>query len=409
MSPFLQFGLLITILLVLAKIAGYISIRLKQPSVLGELLVGVLVGPSFLNIINLPIFEAHLEEPLHFLSEIGVLLLMFMAGLELHFSDLIRNGKVSAYSGTLGVILPVGLGILSGRLFGFDSNQSIFLGLTLGATSVSISVQTLIELRVLRSRVGLSLLGAAVFDDILVILLLSIFLALGTEDMGPTSIVLIALRVGLFFVVAISFGWWVLPRLVRIVSRLPISEGVLALALSVLIVYGLAAEIIGDMTAITGSFLAGLMFSRTPEKETLERSIHALSYGLFVPIFFISIGLAVNIRQLTNSDLGLVVVITVVAILGKVLGAGTGARLAGLTSRESLQLGTGMVSRGEVGLILATVGIDSGLMQQTLYSDILAMVLFTTLITPPALRFLFRSSKTSMAKQRESLLEKELN
>ena len=409
MSPFLQFSLLISLLLIIAKAAGYLSVKLNQPSVLGELIVGVLIGPSFLNILHLPFFDSHLEEPLHFLSEIGVLLLMFIAGLELHLSELLRSSKVSAYAGSLGVIVPVVLGVFTGRFFGFDFNQSVFLGLTLGATSVSISVQTLLEMRVLRSRVGLGLLGSAVFDDILVILLLSLFLALGTGGANITSILLILVKMVGFLLFSIIFGWWILPYLSRRISKLPISEGVLALALSVLLVYGIASEVVGGMAAITGAFLAGLMFSRTPEKENIERGMHALSYGLFVPIFFVSIGLAVDIRQLTTNEMGLVIVVCVIAVLGKILGAGSGAMLAGFSPKESLQLGTGMISRGEVGLILATVGVDSGFMKSNMFSVVLVMVLFTTLITPPALRFLFRENKSKNTPKVISGVEKEVH
>ena len=407
MSPFLQFALLISMLLVFAKVAGYLSMRVNQPSVLGELIVGVIIGPSLVNILHFPIFESHLEETLHFFSEIGVLLLMFVAGLELHFSELLRSSRVSAFAGSLGVFIPVVLGVVVGRIFGLDLNQSMFLGLTLGATSVSISVQTLLELNVLRSKVGLGLLGAAVFDDILVILLLSLFLALGTGNGNLASILIILARMVVFLLLSITFGWWILPKLVRKIARLSISEGVLALALAVLLIYGVASEVVGGMAAITGSFLAGLMFSRSPEKERLERGMHALSYGVFVPIFFISIGLSVNIRDLKVSDLGLVAVVCVVAIVGKLLGAGFGARLAGFSSMDSLRLGTGMISRGEVGLILATVGIDAGFMDSAMFSIILAMVLLTTIVTPPSLRALFRTPDRNPSDPKLESLEKE--
>jgi len=407
MSPFLQFALLISMLLVFAKVAGYLSMRVNQPSVLGELIVGVIIGPSLVNILHFPIFESHLEETLHFFSEIGVLLLMFVAGLELHFSELLRSSRVSAFAGSLGVFIPVVLGVVVGRIFGLDLNQSMFLGLTLGATSVSISVQTLLELNVLRSKVGLGLLGAAVFDDILVILLLSLFLALGTGNGNLASILIILARMVVFLLLSITFGWWILPRLVRKIARLPISEGVLTLALAVLLIYGVASEVVGGMAAITGSFLAGLMFSRSPEKERLERGMHALSYGVFVPIFFISIGLSVNIRDLKVSDLGLVAVVCLVAIVGKLIGAGFGARLAGFSSMDSLRLGTGMISRGEVGLILATVGIDAGFMDSALFSIILAMVLLTTIVTPPSLRALFKTPNRKPSDPKLESLEKE--
>lgn len=394
MTPILELLLSLVIILVAAKAAGYLSNLVHQPSVLGELMVGLLLGPSLLDMQHWSILDGEVvKETIHLMSEIGVLLLMFVAGLELHLNELLRSIKVSALAGILGVLLPVGAGIWVGLAFGFEMNHSMFLGLTLGATSVSISAQTLMELKVLRSRVGLGLLGSAVFDDILVILLLSIFLAFGTGNGEFIQVVWIFAQMVIFFTASVAFGIWVLPWLVRRVSRLPISQGVLTLGLVVMFGYGLAAELVGSIAAITGSFLAGLMFGRSPEKERLERGMGALAYGFFVPIFFVSIGLAVDVRLLELQAIWMLLVILLVAFLGKFLGSGLGARLAGFSWREASQLGAGMVSRGEVGLILATVGINNGFMQPELFSLIVGMVLVTTLITPPLLRLLFREVK----------------
>ena len=394
MTSFLQFLLVLMIILVAAKTAGYLSFLAHQPAVLGELLVGLLLGPSLLNMPHWPVFGSEAaKETIALLSEIGVLLLMFVAGLELHLSELLRSSKVSALAGVLGVVLPVGAGICVGLGFGYELTQAIFLGLTLGATSVSISAQTLMELKTLRSRVGLGLLGAAVFDDILVILFLSAFLAFGAGNGGVWQVLWIFLRMVIFLAASVAFGLWVLPWLVRRVSRLPISQGLLSLGLVILFGYGLAAELVGSIAAITGAFLAGLMFARSPEKERLERGMSALAYGLFVPIFFVNIGLTVNIRQLDLEAIWLLLAIVTVAVLGKFIGAGGGARLAGFSWREATQLGAGMISRGEVGLILATVGISSGYMDEKLFSEIVGMVLATTLITPPLLRLLFGKPK----------------
>jgi len=394
MTPFLQLLISLTIILVAAKAAGYLSNLAHQPSVLGELFVGLILGPSLLNIQHWSFLEGEVvKETITMLSEIGVLLLMFVAGLELHLSELLRSTKVSALAGLFGVVLPIGAGIGVGLGFGFETNQAIFLGLTLGATSVSISAQTLMELKVLRSRVGLGLLGAAVFDDILVILFVSIFLAIGVGGGSVLELVWIFIKMVLFFVASAAFGIWALPWLVRRVSRLPISQGVLTLGLVVMFGYGLAAELVGSVAAITGAFLAGLMFARSPEKERLERGMAALAYGLFVPIFFVNIGLTVNVSELKLEALWLLLVIVVAAILGKFLGASWGARLAGFSWRESNQLGAGMISRGEVGLILATVGVNNGYMDAELFSEIVGMVLVTTLVTPPLLRALFSTSR----------------
>lgn len=391
MSPFLQFVFALLVIILFAKIASYISIKLGQPSVLGELLVGVLLGPTLLDLTHLPFLpDQHLTEVVIEIGELGVMLLMFVAGLELHLSELAKNTRVSAYAGTLGVIFPVGLGWGAGALFGFSTPEAMFLGLILGATSVSISAQTLMELNVLRTRVGLGLLGAAVFDDILVILLLSTALAVFSGSGGLGSILLILLRILLYLGLSVAFGLWLLPWLSRWVARLEISQPSLSLALVILFLYGLAAEVVGGMAAITGAFLAGLMFARTPEKERIERGIRSLAYGLFVPVFFVSIGLGINLREVAPGVLLLLLVIIIIGVVGKILGSGLGARLGGFSWRESLQLGTGMVSRGEVGLIVASIGMQAGYVGASEFSAVIGMVIITTLITPPMLRGVFR-------------------
>ena len=393
MTTFLQLALLLSIILLSAKLAGYLSLRVGQPSVLGELLVGILLGPSVIDLLHLPFIDPNLAHTIAELGELGVLLLMFIAGLELHLDELTRNTRVAAYGGFLGVLVPTVLGWSTGRLFGMDNAVAIFLGLTLGATSVSISAQTLMELKVLRSRVGLSLLGAAVFDDILVILSLSIFLAIEAGTGSLSGVLWILIRMLIFLALSVAFGLWALPWLMRRVAHLPISQGVLTLALVVMLAYGVAAEVVGGMAAITGAFIAGLMMARSGERERVEHGVHALAYGLFVPIFFINIGLSVNARELQAEMIVFALVITIIAIAGKWLGAGVGARLGGLSLRESVQLGAGMVSRGEVGLIVAGVGINQGLVSSAEFSAVVAMVLITTLVTPPILRSLFSHKK----------------
>jgi Kef-type K+ transport system membrane component KefB len=322
-----------------------------------------------------------------------VVLLMFVAGLELHLRDLKHSGRVSALAGTLGVLVPVALGILAGLAFGSELQAAIFLGLTLGATSVSISAQTLMELKILRSKVGMGLLGAAVFDDVLVILLLSIVLAVASGGSGFLPILWVFVRMVIFLAGSAAFGIWVLPWSMRKVARLPISQGMLAFSLVITFLYAALAEIVGGMAAITGAFLAGLMFSRSPEKEQLEQSMGALAYGFFVPIFFVSIGLSVNLSDFNMDNLWLMLVILAVAIFGKLFGAGGGALLAGYERLDAAMLGAGMISRGEVGLIIASVGITQGLMSEESFSIIVLMVVVTTVITPPLLRFIHQLKK----------------
>jgi len=397
MTPFLQLAISLALIITAAKLGGYLSFRIWQPAVLGELIVGIILGPSALNLLDMPYFiDQHLPEVIHQLAELGVLMLIFLAGLELHLSDLLRAGKVASLAGTFGVILPLALGALTGLLFAMDIQSAIFIGLILSATSVSISAQTLMELNVLRSRVGISLLGSAVFDDILVLLGLSIFTALtqpGSES-GLFSILGIILRMILFLGIVSFIGWWVFPKLSRRVSSLPISQGLIAFAFVSILLFGWFAEMIGQMAAITGAFLAGLWLGRTPEKESIHNGITTIAYGVFVPVFFINIGLSANLRELTWESGLLMLIMTLVAVVSKILGCGFGAVLGGFSKREALQLGVGMMSRGEVGLIVAAIGIQESLILQSTFSAVVGVVILTTLLTPLLLRSLFPKNRS---------------
>ena len=408
-SDFLEFIMAVIIIIVAAKLGGFISTRFNQPSVLGELLAGVLLGPTVLNMLHswhilFPNPDL-LEELLSIMAEIGVILLMLLAGLELHLPDLLNAGKTSALVGILGVLLPLGLGYGAAVLFNANGEQALFLGLTLAATSVSISAQTLMELNVLRSRVGLTLLGAAVFDDILVILVLSIaFVLVGDSAGGLSGVLLTVLSMVLYIGVATAIGIWVLPWLAQKIDQLPISKGTLAFVLVISLLFAYAAEVIGGMAAITGAFLAGLFLGRTSVKEEIEEGISAIAYAFFVPIFFVNIGLEVNLRAISGSAWWFTAVFTLIAIVSKIGGSGLGAKIGGFTNREAFQLGIGMVSRGEVGLIVAAFALDMALITPEHFSIAVFMVIIATLVTPPMLRAAFASRGKVAPSRKESRL-----
>ncbi len=407
MTPFLQFALALAIIVTAAKVGGYISYRLGQPSVLGELLAGVILGPSLLDFLRYSYFNnGHIAENIHYLSEIGVFFLLFVAGLELHLADLAKSRKAALLAGISGVLFPLGLGFGLGKLFSTSLSEAIFIGLILSATSVSISAQTLMELKMLRSKVGLSLLGAAVLDDILVVLGLSIFsaLLLPQTRAGWVSILWISLQMILYLVIATALGMLALPTLSRRIKDLPISQGLIAFTIVVILLYGWAAEEFGNMAAITGAFLAGLLFARTPVKERIESSILPLAYGLFVPIFFINVGLTANLRELFGDSFWFFLALIFVAIISKVVGAGLGGELGGLPRREAVQLGIGMISRGEVGLIVASVGISLGVVPQSIFSAVVGVVIITNLLTPPLLRISFGQPKQLTSDQGQHYL-----
>lgn len=386
----LGFLLVLAIIIFSAKAAGYLSQRLHQPAVLGELLAGLILGPTLINVFALtPFSQGHLEESVSHLAETGVAFLMFMAGLEIDLSDMRAMGKVAVVAGGMGVIVPLLLGASVALAFSFPMLHAVFIGLILTATSVSISAQTLMEMGLLRSREGLALLAAAVVDDVMVILLLSAFLALTGSGEGAAGLIVIGLRMVVYLGAAAALGWFLFDRFVRLVARLPISEGLVAAVIVVVLLYAWAAEAIGGMAAITGAFVAGVLFARTALHEQIRRSLHTITYGLLVPVFFVSVGLRANGRALGAEDMWFTLAILVAAILGKIIGCGLGARLSGFNNLESLRVGVGMVSRGEVGLIVASVGLVAGMIDQPVYAQMVIMVLATTLLTPVMLRAVF--------------------
>jgi Kef-type K+ transport system membrane component KefB len=406
MLPFLQFVLALAIIIAAAKLGGYLSQRLRQPTVAGKVLIGLILGPSLLNFLQWPMFtDPHLGETITHLAELGVLLLMFIAGLELHVSDLTRSGKVAVLAGALGFALTLGLGAVLALVFSFPPRQALFFGLLLAPTSIGISAQTLMELRMLRTRVGVSLLGAAAVDDSLAVLGVSLFLALsgsGSMD-GLASGSLVLLRMLLYLAVAAALGIWLIPRLGRFVEKLPVSQGLFAFAFITMLVYAWAAEVLGGMAAIIGAFMAGLFLAHSPVKKRIQTEFVPLVYGIFVPIFFINVGLSADIRQLAASSLGFLLVMCIAVILSKLLGAGVAGFFGGMKGQESLQLGIGMMPRGEVTLIVATVGITEGLIGVEVFSVAVGIVIVTVILTPLLLRRTFaRAAAPTLSTQESS-------
>jgi Kef-type K+ transport system membrane component KefB len=399
MLPFLQLIFAIAVIIAAAKAGGYLSYKLGQPAVAGEVLAGLVLGPSVLNFYNLPFFtDAHLDEAVIHLAELGVLLLMFIAGLELHLEDLSRSGKAAALTGILGFLFTLGMGYSLAIMLGLDARQALFLGIMLAPTSIGISAQTLIELDVLWTNVGTTLLGSAAIDDILGVLGLSLSLALmgGAAVPVSTNVGQLLLEMGLFLVIASAFGFWLLPKIARFVEGLPISQGLIAFSFTALLIYAWSAEVIGHMATVIGAFMAGLFLAQSPLKNKIRVGFLPIAYGIFVPIFFSNVGLSADFRQFSIDSLLLLAGMVVVVIVSKLLGAGIGSRIGGMQTQESLQLGFGMIPRGEVVLIIATIGITEGIIGNDIFSASVMLVVITTLMTPPILQFLFAKTRTQV-------------
>lgn len=378
-----MFFLTILIILLATKIAGDLSVRFGQPAVVGKLLIGVVIGPAMLGVIET-------SEIIDEMSEIGVLLLMFIAGLETDIDELKRSFKSSTAVALGGIFLPFSGGYLVGMAIGMETSHAIFLGLLLSATSVSISVQSLKELKMLKSRESTTILGAAILDDIIVVILLAFVMSIyGGEELNLT---LVISKKFVFFVVAGLMIWKGAKWFMKWLAPLRVTESVISAGLIICFFLGFVAEKFG-IAGIIGAFAAGLAISQTTYKEEVEHKLEPIAYAIFVPIFFVSVGFSVSFEGL-GDQLGLIVVLTVVAILTKLVGAGLGAKLTGFSSRSSLGIGSGMVSRGEVALIIATIGLESGLLNKDYFTVLVIVVILTTLITPFLLKMIFRGQHT---------------
>ncbi|MGE5602458.1 MAG: cation:proton antiporter [Nitrososphaerales archaeon] len=388
---------LVSILLA-ARLAGSLSRRLGFPAVLGELLAGLVLGPSVLGLV-------HSEVLLDGVADLGVLVLMFVAGLETDLVQMRRVGKASAAGAAGGVILPFAAGFAFGELLGLGLSTSLFLGAVLTTTSVSVSVQVLGEAGALRSRVGSVILGAAVLDDVLGILVLSLVLSLTGK--GENAL-LTLVRLLAFFPIAIVLGRLVIFPLLRRLSRGHEKEAGLALVLAVVFLYAWSAEALGGLAAITGAYIAGVLIAQTPEADWIAKGARTVGEALFVPVFFVMVGVQADLRTLGAAPV-VALGLTVIAVVTKAVGAGLGARFAGLPWPEGNAVGAGMVARGEVALVMATLGLANGLLTQPIFTAVILMAVTTTVLTPLLLRFTLNSERaaaaTKPANYQESLQE----
>ncbi|WP_145152436.1 cation:proton antiporter [Paenibacillus xylanexedens] len=380
----MEFILVLVLILIFTKLAGDLSVRLGQPSVLGKLIVGVILGPALLGWVQQSDF-------VHYMAEIGVLLLMFIAGLETDLEQLKKNWKAAFAVAVGGIILPFIGGYGSAIAFGMSQTHALFFGLLFCATSVSISVQTLKDMDQLSSREGTTILGAAVVDDVLVVVILAVMMSLLGTGGGDTSITLLIGKKLLFFVIIIAASWFLVPRIMKWMAPLKVTETVITAGLIICFGFSYFAEWMG-VAGIIGAFAAGIAISQTNFKHEVETKLEPIAYGIFVPVFFVSIGLNVTFDGV-GSQIWFIIVISLIAIVTKLIGGGAGARLTGFNMASSLAIGSGMISRGEVALIIASTGLASGLLDSEYFTSVVIMVIVTTLVTPPLLKITFARKK----------------
>ncbi|CAI2549005.1 Na(+)/H(+) antiporter [Apilactobacillus kunkeei] len=370
----MDYILSISIILLAALITGKIFSRISLPPVVGQLVAGIIIGPAIFNLVK----PTNLISSL---AELGVILLMFIAGLESDLKLLKQYFKPSIVVAIMGIIFPV-IGIFyTSKLFALPNIESLFIGVIFAATSVSISVAVLKSMNALNTKSGVTILGAAVADDILSILLLSVVITFtsGSAAQGdPNIILLILMQIGFFIFVWILF---ILVNKFKIKlnpTLAPIVGLIVCLLLSVF------AEHV-KISAITGAFFAGILIGQTNYKESVNHQMNQFGNLLFIPIFFVNVGLNMNISGIVENA-SLFIVLSIAAVITKFLGAYLGSRFFKFTRLSATEIGVGMISRGEVGLIIAELGLKNNIISDNYYSTIIASIILTTILAPLLLK-----------------------
>jgi Kef-type K+ transport system membrane component KefB len=433
MQPALQLALLLAILLPACKLAASLFSRLGIPPILGELLVGVVLGPGAINLLHLHLFEGgEATGALMLLAQLGGLVLMFVAGIETDI-DRMREASVSAFLVALsGVIWPFFLGAAVAHLLGLSWQTAFFLGGALTATSVSISARTLMDAGKMSSPEATVILGAAVIDDVMGLFVLA-FLAAGSTTKGASFglapmasawiqqriplagshpllvlMTIISVCVLVFFFVGYGAAQRWLEPLVLQLRKLSATEAVPSCILALVLIYAISAEWLGSVAGITGAYLLGYVFAGSELKADVERSFYAIGHGFLIPLFFVSIGLSSDYRALSG-HWTLLLTIFVVAIFSKLVGCGLAALGSGMSWVRSIRVGCGMISRGEVGLIVTTMGASTGIFGRSDVAVMVAVVLLTTLVTPLLLRGAFHLKDEDDFEDASSKLRQDLS
>ncbi len=387
----------VALILISTKLLGLLTKKFQMPQVVGALLAGLILGPAVLNVLHGTDFLAQV-------SEMGVIVIMFSAGLGTDIKELKKTGKAGFVVALCGVLVPLGMGALLAFFFnrgefahpGNVLLQNIFIGVILTATSVSITVETLKEIGKLNTKVGNTILAAALIDDILGLIALTIVTSMAGADVNMW---LVFLKIALFLVFAILVGflarkwftWYAKKKEQKNLHRFPIAAFVLCLGMAY------CAEEFFGVADIIGAFAAGLVIANTPKAKYIESKFSPLSYLLLTPIFFASIGIKVTLPNMNWTIVLFAVLMVLVAVLSKLVGCGLGAKLCGFQNRQCVQVGFGMACRGEVALIVANKGNALGLMPAAFFGPVIIMVVCAAVFTPVLLKLVFRPSHKESA------------
>ncbi len=383
----------LAIIIFAAEIMGLLSKKCKAPQVVGQIIAGLLIGPAIFNIVQPSDF-------LNQMAEIGVVLLMFSAGLETDLKELIRTGPLALAVACVGVAVPLlgGFVLFSLLMYGgfpavgsTEFFRALFIGSIMTATSVTISVQTLRELGHLKGRVGTLILSAAIIDDVIGIIVLTFVISLsGGDTSGNSSIGKVLIQILLFFVVTIGVGILVY-KLFKLLNkkyehrrRIPIFGLAFALLMS------FVAEEFFGIADITGAYAAGIILSSIKDSDYVAQKMDISSYMIFGPIFFVNIGLKTSFSDMTGELMVFSILFVIVSLITKVIGCGLTAKLAKNSWKDSLKVGVGMMTRGEVALIVASKGLNVGLMDQKYFVAVILLIICSSVVTPIILKLLYK-------------------
>ena len=384
----------LALILLSTKVLSLVTKRFKLPQVVGALLAGLILGPAVFNIIEETDFIRQL-------AEVGVIVLLFNAGLESNLSEFKKSGKTSFIVATMGVIIP----LIGGTILAYCINhgkvenvsafvQNIFIGSVLTATSVSITVETLRELGKVSTSVGNIIVGAAIIDDVLGMLVLTIITSLAGSSV---SVIKVIVKIVGFFIFSIIVGIITYKLFNKWVDKYDIDKRRFVIVSFVIcLLLSFSAEEFFGVADITGAYIAGLVLSSNKETIYITKRFETLSYILLSPVFFASVGLNVKLPDLNGEIVIITIALIVVAILTKIIGCGLGAKLCGYNNMESIQIGSGMITRGEVTLIIASKGLALGLMSSYFLTPVILMVVFTSIFTPILLKIVFSKDKSSV-------------
>jgi Kef-type K+ transport system membrane component KefB len=372
--------LVLALVLVAAKLSGHLGRKLGMPTAVGTIGVGLAAGPAALGLVSN-------DGALAQMADIGVIVLMFIAGLETDMDTMKRVSLPALAVAAGGVALPFAGGVAVGYGFDLGLKETLFLGAILTATSVSISAETLRELGRLRSREGTTILAAAVIDDVLGIVVLAFVFSLAGGDAAGTAV----LKMALFIPSALFVGAVLMGPLARLARQHLNPEAQLSMVLAVALVYAWAALHVGGVAEVTGAYLAGLLVARTDLWHQVGHGLDWVAYSVFVPLFFVGIGLQADFGSL-RADPWLLLALLGVAASGKVVGCYVMARLCRFSHVEALRVGVGMMSRGEVALVVASAGVSAGVVDGGLFSATVLMALATTVATPVLLKLTYRDA-----------------